>query len=220
MDFIKQVFELIKFQSNDILPQTKGAFKALADAVVPQSPELLEKDHIQSFGALESLLDEYLIWSLDNYLSMKIFIDKFDINIANLTAGLMNTAAQQLIDTGRNTEPINREIDSEAGTFASLAPIDRFHAITILEELEVDTGSLPIPFNIYPSIIFSTSLSVALLSIIGYYTEWSGYGSTRLETPEKRRLENFPMGWKQAGYPGPSKGYRVFRGYLFDKFTE
>lgn len=221
MDFYKQAFDFIKFQTNNTLPQTKGAFKALVDAIVPVTPELTEKQgSIQSFGALDAHIDEYQIWSLDHYLSLKILIDEFDINVANLTAGLMNTAAKQLIHTGRNKKPINQEIESEEGTFAALAPIDRLRAITILENLEVDIGSLPIPFNIYPSFALSSCFSLALLTILGYYTEWSGYGSTRMETPDKRKLEHFPIGWKQVGYPGVSKGYRVLRGHLIEKFSE
>lgn len=49
------------------------------------------------------------------------------------------------------------------------------------------------------------------ITMMGYYSEWSGYGSTRLEKPDQRRLEFFPISWKQVGYPGPSLGYRAFR---------
>ena len=215
MDFFKQVFDFIKYQSKNTLPQTQGAFRAWVDAIIPVTPEFAEKQgFVQSFGALDSHIDEYEIWSLDNYLSLNILIDEFNIDLANLTAGLMNTAAKQLIHIGGNKKPVNQEIESEAGTFAALAPSDRFRAINLLEQLDVDFESLPIPFNIYPNFVFNSSVSIAILTLIGYYTEWSGYGSTRLETPEKRKLEHFPTGWAQVGYPGPVKGYHALRGYL------
>jgi hypothetical protein len=221
LDIHKKLFDAIRFQIMDTLPQTEEAFKALVDAIIPVTPELAEKHGaIYSSGGLDLHVDEYQIWSLDHYLSLYVILANYNANLSNVTAEVLNLAARQLIDQGENKMPINPEIDPEAGTFAALDPVDRFRAITLLEQLKVDVGSFPLPYSIYPSFIPNSSASLALLAILGYYTEWSGYGSTRLATPEKRQLEHFPIGWKQAGYPGPSKGYRVLRGYLIEKFTE
>ena len=219
-DFFKLFVGLIQFQRNKyILPQTQAAFKALVDAVVPVTPELTEEQgSIQSFGALDLRTDEYQIWSLDHYLSLNIIIKSFNIHLANATAEMLNIAAKQLLYIGGNKKPVNSAILPEKGTFAALAPSDRFLAITLLEQL--DLASLPIPFRNYMGFVFTITVSITLLATIGYYTEWSGYGSTRMETPEKRKLEHFPTGWKQVGYPGPSKGYHALRGYLIEKFTE
>jgi hypothetical protein len=51
-------------------------------------------------------------------------------------------------------------------------------------------------------------------TMFGFYSEWPAYGTTRLATPTLRRLEYFPIGWRQTGYPGVSLGYRAFRGQL------
>ncbi|MEL7655898.1 MAG: hypothetical protein AAGU75_08320 [Bacillota bacterium] len=58
---------------------------------------------------------------------------------------------------------------------------------------------------------FSIMGSFNRFTMMGYYSEWYGYGSTRLETPDQRRLEFFPLSWEQVEYPGPSLGYRVLR---------
>jgi hypothetical protein len=60
------------------------------------------------------------------------------------------------------------------------------------------------------SIPLTNPLAVRFV-MMGYYSEWSGYGSTRLEEPAQRRLEYNPLSWKQVGYPGPSLGYRALR---------
>lgn len=52
-------------------------------------------------------------------------------------------------------------------------------------------------------------------TMMGFYSEWSGYGTTRLNKPNQRRLEYDPISWKQIGYPGPSQGYHALRPYQF-----
>ena len=51
--------------------------------------------------------------------------------------------------------------------------------------------------------------SLNRLTMMGYYSEWFGYGSTRLEEPNQRVLEFSPSSWTQVGYPGPSFSYRT-----------
>lgn len=220
-NFFKPVFDIINYQSKYPLPQTKAAFKALTDAIVPNTPELSGKHGtIQSFGALDLHTDEYQIWTLDHFISLLIVITNFNIYLANASAEMLNIAAGQLIHTKGNKEPVNPAILPEEGSFAALAPNDRFRAITLLEQLKVDLSILPVPFRNNPDFILSITGVITMLCMSGYYSEWSGYGSTRMETPEKRKLEHFPAGWKQVGYPGPSKGYHAFRGYLIEKFSE
>lgn len=48
------------------------------------------------------------------------------------------------------------------------------------------------------------------LTMRGYYSEWYGYGSTRLNNLNQRILESYPLSWEQAGYPGPSLSYIPF----------
>ncbi len=56
---------------------------------------------------------------------------------------------------------------------------------------------------------------VVSTTMMGYYSEWSGYGTTRLNKPNQRILEYNPISWKQVGYPGPSLGYHALRAYQF-----
>lgn len=57
--------------------------------------------------------------------------------------------------------------------------------------------------------------SLNRLAMMGYYSEWPGYGSTRLNPPGQRILEYYPASWEQIGYPGPSLGYRVSMAYSY-----
>ena len=214
-------FETIKNQSKYPLSNTKSTFNALVDAIIPMTPETSENQRsIQLYGALASHTDEYEIWSLDHILSLNITKLNFNIYLANATAKMLNIAAKQLIDSVGNKEPINFTILHEQGAFAALAPNDRFRVIALLEQNKVDITLLPIPFRNNPGFILSLTGGISMFATIGYYTEWSGYGSSRMNTPEKQKFEHFPIGWKQSGYPGPSKGYHAFRGYLVEKYTE
>ncbi len=63
--------------------------------------------------------------------------------------------------------------------------------------------------------ILPVILSLNRLAMMGYYSEWPGYGNTRLESPNQRTLEYYPVSWEQIGYPGPSLGYRAARSYSY-----
>jgi len=212
---------MVKNQSKYPLPNTKSTFNALLDAIIPGTHETSEnKGSIQLSGALASHTDEYEIWLLDHFLSLNITNLNFNIYLANATAKMLNIAARKLIDSEGNKELVNFTILLGEGAFAALSSNDRFRAITLLEQNKVDITLLPIPFYNNPGFILSLTGGIAMFATIGYYTEWSGYGSSRMDTPEKRKLEHFPVGWNQVGYPGPSKGYHAFRGYLEEKYTE
>ena len=102
--------------------------------------------------------------------------------------------------------------------FAAIDHSDRFRALTLLEQLNTYLADLPIPFQGNPELILYTTSSLNRFTMMGYYSEWSGYGSTRLESPNQRKLEYHPLSWKQIGYPGPSLGYRALRkGDLYER---
>lgn len=63
--------------------------------------------------------------------------------------------------------------------------------------------------NIAPNEIYD--ININRLVTMGFYSEWSGYGSTRLKPPNERVFEFPPISWKQVGYPGPSLGYHALR---------
>ena len=221
MNFLQLIVDILKFlfQGNNSLPQTKAAFKSLAGSIVPNTPALTEQD-TYSIEALNLHTDEYQIWILNHYVSLKLILGNSNIYLANATAGMLNVAARQLITAGRNKQLISPTVLHEEGPFAALEATDRCRTITLLEQLQADLASLPFPFRNNPGIVLALISIITMLATNGYYSEWSGYGSTRLEPPDRRKIEHFPASWKQIGYPGPSNGYHALRGYLFNQFTE
>jgi hypothetical protein len=180
---------------------TDEIFKAYVDAIIPRTPGLAEVyGRIQYYGALDLNTDEYMIMSLNN----------FEFPIASSSAEMLNIAAEQLVFLDRN---IRMEFSRYTGwnTFAVLPPLDRFRALTLLEDLRLNLSILPMPFQDNPGYILYTTSVLNRLALMGYYSEWSGYGSTRLQSPNQRTLEYFPVSWQQVGYPGPSLGYRALR---------
>jgi hypothetical protein len=216
-NFFKLIIAMLQFlfQGKNTLPQTKTAFKALTGSIIPNTYELTEKQApLYAIGALDLHTSEYLICTLDHYVSLKLILKNFNIYLANATAEMLNIAARQLISTGGNEKPINPAVPTEQGIFAALEATDRCRTIILLEQLKVDLTSLPVPFRHNPGIVLAMVSIITVLATAGYYSEWSGYGSTRLAPPGKRKIEHLPTGWKQIGYPGPSKGYHALRGYL------
>jgi len=180
--------KLIKCQK-DSLRRTQETFQAFVDAIIPRTPGLAEEyGRIQFFGALDLHTDEYITLSLDYYY----------IPLAEITAEMLDVAAEQLV-----------VMDGSA--FAALEPSDRLRALTLLEQIHIYLADLPIPFRDNPELILYITSALNRFTMMGYYSEWSGYGSTRLATPNQRKLEYFPISWKQIGYPGPSLWYRALR---------
>ncbi len=207
---------MLKTPEKSRLSHTNATFKALNNAFIPELQDLaLKQGHL-----LEHRIDKYQIWALNHSLSPTVLEMVFNIQLAEPTAKMLDEAARELIKNAGNKEPINLIMLQDAGLFAALAPSDRLRAVALLEQLKVNPFSLPVLFLMNPGLMLSVTGTVIMLTTIGYYSGWSVYGFNSLQTPEKLTVENFPAGWKQAGYPGPSNGYHCFRGYLIDEFTE
>jgi hypothetical protein len=177
-------------------------FKALVDAVIPRTPGLAEEyGKIQFFGALNLHTDEYLAITLNHY----------SIPLAEPTAAMLDTAAEQLVFLGKNNRLLDYSRYPGGGTFAALAPVDRFRALSLLDELKVDLSDLQYPYKDNPDFVITFTGALIRYTMMGYYSEWAGYGSTRLESPNDRKLEFYPLSWEQINYPGPSLGYRAVR---------
>lgn len=215
LNIFKSFTCIAKNKHNHPFSHANITFKALVDATIPKTPKLAENQgSIQLFGALDCNIHKYEIWILNHFASLHIPLLDVNIHLANSTAKMLDAAANQLIDSKENKKSIDSKLFSKKYIFASLAPEDRFRAITLLEELKINTSYLPLPFYNNPSLIISITSAIVMFVTIGYYTEWSAYGSTSTKTPNKRKLEQFPLGWEQVGYPGISKGYHASRGYL------
>ncbi|AOY77919.1 hypothetical protein [Clostridium formicaceticum] len=211
MNSFQLLFDIIHLKKNKelSLPQTQATFKAFVDAIFPRT-------HEEPSGALDLHTEEFLIWVLDHLLSLTIVKKNVNIPMANVTAEMLNIAAKELIDKGENKKSVNPDIMQEKGVFAALDPSDRFRTISLLEELRLDLANLPVPFWNNSGVVLAITSVLTLLTVFGHYSEWCAYDSTKLETVEKRIIQEFPVSWKEVGYPGPSKGYRAFRGYLIE----
>jgi hypothetical protein len=190
----------------------RSTFQALVHAIIP--PHL--RYSVQVAGAQELHVNEYVIWILDHSIALPV---KEQLNLVNgsmskSTAELLDVGAAQLVKTGQNLYPLNATIFPSGGPFTALSPIDRLRAITLIELLEIDLEKLNTPYKNNPGLVRNMMDVLNELSMFGHYSEWTAYGTTRLFSPEYRRVEYFPHGWFQTNYPGPSFGYRDFRGYL------
>jgi hypothetical protein len=173
-------------------------FQAFVDAVIPRTPRLAEEyGRIQYYGAIDLQIEQFIIYELEHY----------PVPMAQPIAELLNMAAAKWLTS---------QGYYGSGSLAALAPIDRLRAVTLLEQQPVVLTTLPTIFEMNPELVTTIPDVLNTYTIMGYYSEWSGYGTTKLLPPQERVMEFIPISWKQVGYPGPSLGYRVLRSYRYD----
>jgi hypothetical protein len=195
----------------------KSTFQSLVHAIIP--PHLKQKEYIGTVhvaGAQELQVYEYVIWILDHSIAFPVKEQLKLVNgsMSKSTAELLDAGAARLIQTGQILYPLNVTAYPCGGPFSALSPIDRLRAVTLIERLDINLENLSIPYKNNPGIVRNMMDILNELPMFGHYSEWTGYGTTRLFPPEYRRVEYFPPGWEQTNYPGPSFGYRDFRGFL------
>ncbi|MDT8861965.1 hypothetical protein N0O92_17285 [Alkalihalobacillus sp. MEB130] len=188
---------------------TRATFMAFADAVIPSTN-----------GALDLRLDDYLIWGLDHYISIQGQWGMNHIQLSAVTAEVLDAGATQLSLSQKVKEMPNPSIFPEGGPFSSLSVNDRFEAIYLLEQGEVDMESLPPPFQGNLGLVENILGNLHQMILLGYYSEWFSLGTTRLSPPENRRIERPFVTWDLVHYPGPAYGYRDLRGFLVKNFSE
>ncbi len=182
------LYSVTGFQDNHSDPYSMqyflNTYMAFVEAIIPWSPELAEEyGEIQYYGAIDSFTYEYLILSL------------FQLGGASLvrsTAEILDVAAKELVYRGGNEYTFN--VASEVA-FSALTPTDRLSALQIMKEQEI---------SLFHADIYDVDRLIGL-TMMGYYSEWFGYGSTRLEEPSQRVMEFRPISWEQVGYPGPRR---------------
>ncbi|MFC7157516.1 hypothetical protein ACFQPA_18980 [Halomarina halobia] len=145
--------------------------------------------------------DEEYHQVLRNYPYAPVFTVVFDL------------VAAEFLARGQNEEsPAPNGQFPGGGTFTRLAPRDRLRCLwTIVDGGAVDRlDELLSPMVPDVGILKFVVMAINGLHGFGYYTEWSGYGSTKTATPNDRELET-PAGEvqsrRQSGYPGPAPGY-------------
>lgn len=203
------VYFPVKISKASSMPHTRATLMAFVDAVIPST-----------LGALDLRLDDYVIWALDHYISTQGEWGVKTIPLSTPTAEILDAAAIQLILSGDLKAPLNFSTYPDGGPFTALAPDDRFEAIHLLENGQVDMESLPSPYRNNIGLIKNIVTNLHQMVMIGYYSEWFAFGATRLATPEDRNFKRALMTWDFVNYPGPSMGYREFRGFLVDKFSD
>lgn len=168
-------------------------YQALVDAIIPQTPRLAQAyGEIQYYGALDLQVDQFLIYELDRY----------PVPLALPIAEILNTAALLWQTNQGYYEPVS---------FDMMSPIERLSVLEMLSQEEPAPEILSIVSQVDTELWRSAITMLDTYTLMGYYSEWSGYGTTKLNPPGERVLELKPISWQQIGYPGPSLGYRVLR---------
>lgn len=194
---------MIKPLTSEILDaHTRITIQAAVDAILQASP----MDEVV-YGYVIAVLDQTLPSSINQGVT---------IPLSKQTANLLDIAAIQLLYIERKVCFYHRWAFSRKGEFSTLSRNERLMAINLLERLEVPLESLPEPFTNNPGLTQSMKNTITQLTFLGYYSEWTGYGSTRFNRPDYKRIEYFPIGWTETKYPGPAFGYRNLRGCLLD----
>jgi hypothetical protein len=205
-------------------------FRAVADAVVPRTPDLADElgaEHVP--GGPDVGLGDCLVGYVNGLFQFGLpgLGARGNLPLAAPVAGTLDAAALALLERGGNVDEPGREhvhdlLDpgdpgsaaDDAGTFATLSREDRLRAIDLLEEFEVELRSLDgEPFEFDAGVV--GQLVVGFTEMI-YYSEWDGYEAFP-EPPGDLVHPNDPsavQGWRQTGYPGFSPGYAALRGYL------
>lgn len=193
--------DMIKPLTSEILDaHTRITIQAAVDAILQASP----MDEVV-YGYVIAVLDQTLPSSINQGVT---------IPLSKQTANLLDIAAIQLLYIERKVYFYHTWAFPRKGVFSTLSRNERLMAINLLERLEVPLESLPEPFTNNPGLTQSMKNTITQLTFLGYYSEWTGYGSTRFNRHEYKRIEYFPVGWIQTKYPGPAFGYRNLRGFL------
>ncbi|MEF8828152.1 MAG: hypothetical protein V5A49_03915 [Haloarcula sp.] len=229
--FAGELVELAGF-GPDVEPHTRVTFRAVADAVVPETPVLAEElgpEHVP--GGLAIGLDEFAITFVDDgfQLGLPHLGPQGNIPLAEPIAHALDLAALSLVEQGDNEaeprteralsllgpdDPAPAEAEDAVGPFAELSRRDRLRAVGILDEFELT-------FSPTEADLFELDAGLVGQLVIGfvemiYYSEWQGYDDF-IEPPSLRQHPNEPaavQSWHQTGFPGFANGYAALRGYL------
>jgi hypothetical protein len=216
----------------DVDPHTRVTFRAIADAVVPETPALaaeLGPEH--GPGGLAVDLDEFTITYVDDgfQLGLPHLGPQGNIPIADPIAHVLDSAALTLLDRGDNeaepsldralsllgpADPSPARVKPAVGPFATLSRRDRLRAIAILDEFEVEFAPTDDDlFELDAGLV--GQLVIGFMEMI-YYSEWQGYDEFT-QPPSRRVHPNDPaavQSWRQTGFPGFANGYAALRGYV------
>jgi hypothetical protein len=190
----------------------RSTYQALVDAIIP--PTGMCSGIEPTAGAVQLGVDRYVALDLDHSQFVPAGTGRKPMPLSWSTSQLLDVGALELLRRGMVRCPLNATCFPGGGWFAALARIDRLRALALLDRVEVPLHLLPPPFTNNPGMVQTIVDSFHQLTMFGYYSEWPGYGTTRLLPPECRRVEETSPAWGAVGYPGPAFGYRELRGFL------
>lgn len=193
---------------------TQATFQAFVDAVIPPTLRVTQAGVFPIPGAINLCIHDYVIWDLDHSQYIPPSGNSTITPLSKSTAILLDLGAEQFIRTSHAVQPQDSCQFPCGGIFSTLSRSDRLSSVMLLDRLDISLQRLPLPYQNNPALIQVIMSSINQLTLFGYYSEWYGYGSTRLFPTEFRRFEYYPPGWGLVGYPGPSFGYRDFRGFI------
>jgi len=167
-----------------------------ADAPIPEGAE-----GIAEFDLLVEGANEGTHQVVQNYPYANVFPFVFDI------------VAAEFLAQGKNEDtPSPNPEFAGGGTFVRLSREDRLRCLwTIVDGAVIDRldGVLS-PMLPAVGILKFVVMACNGLHGFGYYTEWSGLGDTKTNTPSEREMQVDPSNVQsrnQTDYPGPSDGY-------------
>lgn len=193
--------------------EASATYTAVADALIPLTPELARE-------AGSAYLAGGAAWDIGQFVAMSLAKSAADPGLPAAAALMLDAAACQMIATGLITAPLSPAAFPGGGPFASLSREERIRALALLEQGAIAPAALPSPYREQPWMIAVTVDVLNRSAAMGFYSEWPGYGTTRLLPPDRMELQFTPPGWVQARFPGPSLGYRALRGFSVTESCE
>ncbi|MBD0383990.1 hypothetical protein [Paenibacillus sedimenti] len=172
---------------------TRVTFQALVDAIIPPTCRHVEGGGTELVaGAVQLCMDQFVMREIDHSQFVPVNKNRNPIPLLRSTAQLLDMGAEQLIRSGLAQHPLNALLFPGGRLFSALSRVDRQQTLDLLDRLDIPLQLLPPPYQNNPGIIQTMIDSLNQLTMFGYYSEWFGYGTTRLFPPDYRQVEFFP----------------------------
>lgn len=212
----------------------RGNFRALAGAIVPETPELADRlGEEHGLGAASVELEEYLVEAFNSFQEVHLgpldsLLERLglvNVPAAPLMALLLDVVALELCVRRRHRHPVESTWTSMRllGLFRDLHPRDRLRVLELLEEDSLLKRMLDGVRRYLPQVGIVEFMATAMgaFPLLTYYSDWSRRKGDPSEEGRGEGFDgSFPLGWEQADYPGPADGYADFRGYEVESFEE
>ncbi|WP_438447156.1 hypothetical protein [Gorillibacterium sp. sgz5001074] len=170
-----------------------ATFQALADAILPpvcRSAGMAEEIRVP--GGIELGVDRYLAGVLDHSQFIPEDMSRPLPVLSLSTAILLDAGAVEWMRRGRLLAPPAYGSFPGGGPFTVLSREDRLQTLVLLDRKEVPLSRLPLPYTDQPALVETMADSLNQLPMFDYFAD--------------------SRTWGQTGYPGPSFGYRCWRG--------